>query len=61
MYGTDFLLGGNAEEGDGSFLCIPAARCGGGTRESGLKIDAIVMSASKIKWIAILQKSCIRI
>ena len=29
MLGTDFLLGGNAEERDGSFLCIPAARCGG--------------------------------
>ena len=40
------------------FFCIPAIRAAG-TRENGLKIDAIVMSASKIKWIAILQKSCI--
>ncbi len=34
--GTDFLLGGNAEERDGSFLCIPAARTAG-TRENELK------------------------
>ena len=26
MRGTDFLLDGNAEERDGSFFCIPAAR-----------------------------------
>ena len=25
-----FLLGGNAEDRDDSFFCIPAARCGGG-------------------------------
>ena len=31
----------------------------GGDAGKRLKIDAIVMSASKIKWIAILQKSCI--
>ena len=29
MCGTDFLLGGNAEEGDGSSFCIPAARTAG--------------------------------
>ena len=58
MRDTDFLSGGNAEERNGSFFCIPAIRAAG-TRENGLKIDAIVMSASKIKWIAILQKSCI--
>lgn len=29
MRGTDFLLGGNAEEGDGSFFCIPAIRTAG--------------------------------
>lgn len=55
MRGTDFLLGGNAEGMDGSFFCIPAARTAG-ARDNGLIIDAIVMSASKIKWIAILQK-----
>lgn len=33
MYGTDFLLGGNAEEGDGSFLCIPAI-CTAGTKDN---------------------------
>ena len=27
--GTDFLLGGNAEERNGSFFCIPAVRRGG--------------------------------
>ena len=26
---TDFLLGGNAEERDGSYLCIPAIRTAG--------------------------------
>ena len=26
---TDFLLGGNAEERDGSFFCIPTARTAG--------------------------------
>ena len=35
-HGTDFLLNGNAEEGDGSFFCIPAIRTAG-TRESELK------------------------
>lgn len=39
----------------GVFFCIPAIRTAG-VRENGLIIDAIVMSASKIKWIAILQK-----
>ena len=34
--GTDFLLGGNAEERDGNFFCIPAIRTAG-TRESELK------------------------
>ena len=29
MRGTDFLLGGNAEERDGSFSCIPAIRTAG--------------------------------
>ena len=33
MYGTDFLLGGNAEGMDGSFLCIPAIRTAG-TRDN---------------------------
>lgn len=33
MRGTDFLLGGNAEERDGSFLCIPAIRTAG-TRDN---------------------------
>ena len=35
--GTDFLLDGNAEERDGSFSCIPAARCGGGTEDNKLE------------------------
>ena len=29
VLGTNFLLDGNTEERDGSFFCIPAARCGG--------------------------------
>lgn len=29
MYGTDFLLDGNAEEKSGSFFCIATVRCGG--------------------------------
>lgn len=33
MRGTDFLLGGNAEERDGSFFCIPVA-CTAGTVEN---------------------------
>ena len=28
-HGTDFLLGGNAEERDGNFFCIPAAHTAG--------------------------------
>lgn len=36
MYGTDFLLDGNAEERDGSFLCIPAIRTAE-TRDNKLK------------------------
>ena len=36
MYGTDFLLGGNAEERNGSFLCIPVIRTAG-TRDNELK------------------------
>ena len=36
MYGTDFLLGGNAEEMDDSFFCIPAAHAAGtGDNERG--------------------------
>ena len=35
MRGTDFLLDGNAEEGDGSFLCIPTIRTVG-TRDNEL-------------------------
>ena len=34
--GTDFLFGGNAEERDGSFSCIPVARAAGtGDKERG--------------------------
>ena len=29
MRDTDFLLGGNAEEGNGNFFCIPAIRTAG--------------------------------
>ena len=38
MYGTDFLLDGNAEERDGSFFCIPAARTAG-RMEYGCNLD----------------------
>ena len=34
--GTDSLLGGNAEERDGSFFCIPAVRCG---RDEGKRTE----------------------
>ena len=32
---TDFLLGENAEERDGSFLCIPAIRAAGASGSRG--------------------------
>ena len=39
MRGTDFLSGGNAEGMDGSFFCIPAARCGGERGKTQYKRD----------------------
>ena len=39
VLGTDFLLGGNAEEKDGSFLCIPAIRTAGTGDSNATRIN----------------------
>ena len=48
MRGTDFLLGGNAEEQDSSFCCIPAARMAG-TKEIGI-LGGTAMKKPRVKW-----------
>ena len=42
VHGTDFLLGGNAEERDDSFFCIPVARCGGDGSRSRDEFNIVI-------------------
>ena len=48
MRGTDFLLDRNAEGMDGSFFCIPAARCGGDEGGGQIEIGVLAMKKSWI-------------